>query len=76
MTLRNLAKLTHHATIIQIIPDYDLAKSMRVHAIAIEAATVDHNPDIAQYAYDPVIGIFTSNTELNELRVVVKHKED
>lgn len=75
MKLIDIARLTLNTTLIQIIPNYDSNMIVNVLPIFILTACDDHNPDIAQYANETVLGLFPSNTEPNVLRVVVKHKK-
>ena len=74
MTLTDIARLTLNSTLIQIIPNYDSNMIINVLPIFILTACADHNPEIAQYANDRVLGLFPSNTEPNVLRIVVEHK--
>ena len=75
MKLIDIARLTLNTTIVQIIPNYDSSAIISTHAIFILTASTYHNPVIAQYANDTVLGLFPSNTETNVLRIVVEHKD-
>lgn len=75
MKLIDIAKLTLNSTLIQIIPNYDSNMIINALPIFILTACDDHNPEIAQYANDCVLGLFPSNTEPNVLRIVVEHND-